>query len=58
MLYYALINKETGKMVRDKNNNLITFVEEPKPTFNYFSIELTQEEVEKEFNIKLDNYGL
>jgi len=57
-MFYILVNKETGKAVKDQEGNLVTFLHRPDPTFK-FSVKLLEEkEIEMIYNQKVDSYGL
>jgi hypothetical protein len=54
MIYYILMEKETGEILRDSTGSMVTFTKKPSPTFKYIVSFLEEEQVEKEFNNKLD----
>lgn len=57
-MYYILVNKETGKTVRDQEGNLVTFTHRPDPTFKFTVRLLEEKEIEMIYNQKVDRDGL
>lgn len=57
-MYYILVNKETGKTVKDQEGNLVTFINRPDPTFKFSVRLLQEEEIESLYNQKVDRDGL
>jgi len=55
MKYYAVIVKDTGEIIKDNNGNLVTFLSKPDVTFNFSSIELSEDQIELTINQKLNN---
>lgn len=55
MNYYIITVKDTGEIIKDSNGNLVTFTSEPKTTFNFCSLKLSEEQIEAIINNKLDN---